>query len=84
MKKELSIPKPSRVVNKKGLIYKPTKAPSGLCGCQVMLELKPTNEDYIFPSRIRAGHARHHTIKYLVNNSLPVDYDDFIIQVVES
>ena len=57
---------PCRVVNPNGGTYHPTKAPDGLSKCGVMLELKPRNEDYIFPSMRKAEHARHHTIKYML------------------
>ena len=71
--------KKCRVVNSKGLVYHPTKAPAGLCKCGVMLELKPRKEDYIFPSTSRAQHAISHTMKYL--DSLNAELgDEFIVE----
>jgi hypothetical protein len=75
-------PKPCRIIDKNGLVYHPTSAPVGFCKCGVMLELKPKTKDYIFSARIRANHARAHTIKWLEDNNFPVDFDDFIIQYV--
>ncbi len=72
----------ARVMDLEGNIYHPTKAPEGLCKCGVMLELKPRKTDYIFPSRARALHAREHTIRYLFQNNMPVDKDNFIVEAV--
>lgn len=78
-----STPKPCRVVDSVGNTYHPTSAPAGLFKCGVMLELKPKKKDYIFPSHLRAIHARDHTIRYLVDSGLPVDPANFIIEEVK-
>ena len=60
-------PQPCRIRSKSGLIYSATKAPDGLCRCGVMLELKPSHKDYIFPTSKQATHAISHTLKVLAS-----------------
>jgi hypothetical protein len=76
-------PKPSRIVNAQGMIYHPTAAPAGFCKCGVILQFKPKQDDYIFPSHARALHAREHTIRYMLENNLPVDPSDFIVEAAQ-
>lgn len=80
----ISIPKPCRIVDPTGNVYHPTQAPELLCRCGVMLDLKPRKEDYVFSSKIRATHAKEHTIKYLKLIGSPFFPDDYRIEEVES
>jgi len=81
---EPTLPVKCRVIHPKGGIYHPTKAPKGLSKCGVMLELKPRREDYIFPSRNKALHARHHAIKYLASLGFEISVvaGDFVVEYV--
>ena len=75
-------PQPYRVRSKDGLIYSATKAPDGLCRCGIMLELKPSTKDYIFPTSKQATHAVSHTLKFLA--SIGVESGDkFILEKVK-
>jgi len=76
-------PVPCRVVDKQGGIYHATNAPAGFCKCGIMLEVSTYSSDYVFPSRIKASHAREHTIRYLSQIGFDVDPSDYIIEVVK-
>ncbi len=76
-------PKKCRVVNKLGEIYHATNAPQGFCKCGIMLQLNTKKTDFIFESRVKALHAREHTIRWLTQNGFEVDYDDFIVEYVK-
>ena len=75
-------PKTCVIVDKEGNFYHPTPAPEGFCKCGVMLMLKTNPNIHIFSARTHAIHAREHTIKWMKNNGLPFDPDNFVIKYV--
>ena len=85
MKKEKGIPsepKPCCITDGKGNYYHPTQAPSGLSKCGVMLDVNPKRKIYEFSSKIRAGHAIEHTIRYLQESGIDVNVKSFIVMEI--
>ena len=73
----LTPPVRCKVVNQDDQEFRPIPTP--LREGSFMLELCPTGEGYIFPSRARALSAIHHTAEYAKTNGIKMEYSDYIV-----